>query len=91
MIDRANHEFYKSFFKQTMHSKKTFKINLRFGGMPCFLKDLVLKELENIKASQIIIIIKEGTPNRVMITIIKTFKATIQARTKGMIRTDLLG
>ena len=91
MIDRSNHEFYKPFFKQTMHSKTTFEINLRFGGTPYFLKDLVPKESENIKDSQIVIIIKEGMPNTVMITIIKTFKATIQARTKGMIETDLLG
>ena len=74
MIDRANHEFYKPFFKQTMHPKTTFKINLRFGGTPCFLKYLISKELENIKDSQIIIIIKEGMPNTVMITIMRPSK-----------------
>ena len=74
MIDRANHEIYKPFFKQIMHSKTTFEINLRFGGTPCFLKDLIPKESENIKDSQIIIIIKEGTPNTVMITITRPSK-----------------
>ena len=58
---------------------------------PYFLKDFILKELENMKDSLIIAFIEEGTPNTSMITIIKTFKTIFQARTKGMIKTDLLG
>ena len=91
LIDRANHEFYKPNFKQTMISRQLSKWNLRFGSTSYFLKDFISKDLENIKDSLIIVVIEEGTPNTYMITTIKTFKTNFQAGTKGMIKTNLLG
>ena len=44
-----------------------------------------------MKYSLIIAVIEEGTPNTSMITTIKTFKTIFQERTKGMIKTNLLG
>ena len=44
-----------------------------------------------MKDSQIIAVIEEGTPKISMITTIKTFKTIVQARKKGLIKTDLLG
>ena len=44
-----------------------------------------------MKDSMIIAVIEEGTPKTSMITTINTFKTIIQAGTKGMIKTDLLG
>ena len=46
-------------------------------GTPYFLKDFILKDLEKLKDSLIIAVIKEGTPNTSMITTIKTFETTI--------------
>ena len=60
-------------------------------GTPYFPKDFISEELENIKYSPIIAVIEEGTPNTSMITTIKTFKTIVQAGTKGMIETNLLG
>ena len=60
-------------------------------GTPYFLKYFISNDLENINDSLIIAVIEEGTPKTSMITTIKTFKTTVQARTKGMIKTDLLG
>ena len=63
----------------------------KIWGTPYFLKDSILKELENMNDSLIIAVIEEGTPNTSMITNIKTFKTIVQAGTKGMIETNLLG
>ena len=62
----------------------------KIRGTPYFFKDFISNDLENIKYSLIIVVIEEGTPNTSMITTIKTFKATVQARTRGKIGTDLL-
>ena len=62
LIDRANHEFYKSRFKQIMTSKQLLKWNLRFGEHPISSKILFQMNLENIKDSLIIMVIEEGTP-----------------------------
>ena len=63
----------------------------KIRGTPYFLKYFISNDLENIKDSLIIAVIEEGTPNTSMITTIKTFKTTIYTRTKGKIKTDLLG
>ena len=63
----------------------------KIRGTPYFLKDFISNDLENIKYSLIIAVIEEGTPNTSMITTIEKFKTTVQARTKSMIKTDLLG
>ena len=63
----------------------------KIWGTPYFLKDFISKELEKMKDSLIIVVIEEGTPSTSMITTIKTFKTIVQAGTKGMIKTCLLG
>ena len=45
-----------------MTSMKTFKMKPKIRGTPYFLKDFILKDLENIKDSLIIAVIEEGTP-----------------------------
>ena len=61
LIDRANHEFYKSHFKQINDFKTTFKMKSKIWGTPYLLKDFILNDLENIKGSLIITVIEEGT------------------------------
>ena len=65
MIDRANHEFYKSHFKKIMTSKQIFKIKSKIRGTPYFLKDFISNDLENIKDSMIITVIEKGTPKNI--------------------------
>ena len=65
------------------------KSNIR--GTPYFLKYFISNDLENIKYSLIIAVIEDVTPNTSMITTIKTFETIVQAGTKDMIKTDLLG
>ena len=71
--------------------RQILKWNLSFRSTSYFLKDFISKDLENIKDSLIIAVIEEGTPNTSVITTIKTFKTIVQAGTKGMIETYLLG
>jgi len=40
----------------------TFKMKSKIRGTPYFLKDFILKDLENIKYSLIATFIEEGTP-----------------------------
>ena len=73
MIDRANHEFLQTTLQENNEFNTTFKMKSKIRGTPYFLKYFISKELENMKDSLIIAVIKEGTPNTSMITTIKTF------------------
>ena len=55
----------------------------KIRGTPCFLKDFISNDLENIKDSLIIAVIEEGTPNTSMITTIKDLQNNFSSKEKG--------